>query len=104
MKIEVHRLRVNVKSLANEARLIRSEIRRAHDPDAKAYLACHRSRRLKPEARMAHLALAYCKGVPYRVVEQNAKSKPSYEQLLNKIRRFRFNEEGASVAKWIDSE
>lgn len=88
MKPVVHQLRVNVKSLAAEARFIREEIRRTRNQEAKESLASHRSYRLKPEARMAHLALAFVKGVPYRRVEAKAKNPPEFATLLRKLKRF----------------
>lgn len=104
MKPEVHALRVNVKSLAAEARLIRDEIRRATNPEAKASLACHRAWRVKPESRLAQLALAFVKGVPYRVVERNATSKVDAVKLANKIQRFVYIPRASSVREWLDKE
>jgi len=88
MKIAVHQLRVNVKSLAAEARFIRHEMRRTQSVEAKGSLAYHRRLRLKPEARLAHLALAYVKGVPYRKVENHCKDKVKSDALHKKINRF----------------
>jgi hypothetical protein len=88
MKPEVHKLRVNVKSLAAEASFIREEIKRARTTEAKNALAVHRMTRVKPEARLANLALAFVKGVPYEVVEANAKKEPSPVELHRKVLRF----------------
>jgi len=83
-----HRLRVNVKSLAAEAKFIREEIRRARKPETKNMLNGHRQYYLKPEARMAHLALAFVRGRPYRQVETNARTQPGDQDLLKKLYRF----------------
>lgn len=88
MKPEVHKLRVNVKSLAAEAKIIRDEIRRANTTEAKQALHDHRMTRVRPEARLAHLALAFTRGIPYKVAEANAREKPSVKDLTNKITRF----------------
>jgi hypothetical protein len=88
MKPEVHKLRVNVKSLAAEAKIIRDEIRRANTPDARMALHDHRMMRVRPEARMAHLALAFARGRSYKSVESNAKTEPSASELVKKITRF----------------
>lgn len=101
MKTEVHALRVNVKSLAAEARLIREEIRKARNPEAKASLACHRSWRVKPESRLAQLALAYVKGVPYRVVERTAKTPVDSAKLTNKLSRFTNHVDANVVRNWL---
>ena len=88
MKPEVHKLRVNVKSLAAEAKIIRDEIRRAATTEARQALHDHRMTRVRPEARLAHLALAFTRGVPYKSVEPKAKAKPRAKELANKIVRF----------------
>lgn len=88
MRPEVHKLRVNVKSLAAEARIIRDEMRRATTPEARNALHDHRMTRVRPEARAAHLALAFVRGMPYKVAEASAKDKPNVRDLANKISRF----------------
>jgi hypothetical protein len=88
VNVSIHQLRVNVKSLAAEATIIREEVRKARVKEAKDRLYHHRVWRLKPEARLAHLALAYIKGVPYKKVEPNTKNPPSADALTQKLRRF----------------
>jgi len=88
MKPEIHKLRVNVKSLAAEAKIIRDEIRRATTTEAKAALHDHRMARVRPEARLAHLALAFTRGVPYKVAETKAREIPSVKDVTNKVTRF----------------
>jgi hypothetical protein len=88
MKPEVHKLRVNVKSLAAEAKIIREEIRRAETTEARQALHDHRMVRVRPEARLAHLALAFMKGRPYKMAESTARSEPVIADLVKKITRF----------------
>ena len=88
MKPEIHKLRVNVKSLAAEAKIIRDEIRRATTTEAKNALHDHRMMRVRPEARLAHLALAFTRGMPYKAAETSAREKPSVKDLTNKVTRF----------------
>jgi len=102
MKPEVHKLRVNVKSLAAEAKIIRDEIRRARTPEAKAALHSHRMFRVRPESRMAHLALAFVRGVPYKTAEANARAKPDAKELANKTVRFAPRRDAINeVAEWL---
>lgn len=104
MKPEVHKLRVNVKSLAAEAKIIRDEIRRARTPEARAALHNHRMQRVRPEARLAHIALAFTRGVPYRMVETNAREKPEVKALVNKIVRFASTADAdKKVRDWLRS-
>jgi len=88
MKFAVHQLRINVKSLAAEARYIREEIKKARTSDYKNALVGHKKWRLKPEARLAHLALAFAKGVPYHSVEVNSRTTPECSELRKKLKRF----------------
>src|SRR5688500_5552827 len=67
----IHRLRVNVKSLAAEARIIRQEERRA-GPAYRYEMSAHRRGRLREEARYAQLALAFVRGKPYKSAEREA--------------------------------
>jgi len=98
-----HKLRVNVKSLAAESRFIRHEMRRTRNPEVKATLACHRALRVKPEARLAHLALAFVKGVPYRHVEQKAKTAVQSAELAKKVGRFAYLPDcETAVRSWLE--
>lgn len=101
MKTEVHQLRVNVKSLAAEARFIREEMKRATTAEARNALSIHRMVRLKPEARLAHLALAFVRGVPYSVVENHAASAPVIASLHAKIKRFVWDVAEKQVKQWL---
>ena len=70
----VHTLRVNSKSLAAEAKIIRQEAKRC-GPYYYFGLDHHRRGRLREEARVTHLALAFIRGTPYKSVEQKT-NKP----------------------------
>ena len=100
MKTAIHKLRVNVKSLTAEARFIRQEIKRARSTDTKNDLHNHRLLRVKPQARLAHLALAYLRGTPYKVAENATKSEPEARDLTNKLSRFERVEQ-RSVEEWL---
>lgn len=63
-KMAIKRARVNIKSLAAEAGIIRKEIRRTNDVGAKNDLHYHRMLKVRPEARLANLAMAFLKGRP----------------------------------------
>lgn len=86
----IHSLRVNIKSLAAEARIIRQETRRA-GPAYRNALAEHRRGRLRSEARYAHLAQAFIRGRAHREVEVKTREPAwktlSYAYLARKIER-----------------
>jgi hypothetical protein len=67
-------LRVKIKSLAEEARIIRHEEHRAsayHRGLLCAKLRDHRVKEVRPEARAALLAYAFLRGRPYTTVERS---------------------------------
>lgn len=101
MRPEIHRLRVNVKSLAAESRIIRAEMRKA-DKTSRHLLDLHRSTRVRPEARLAHLALAWAKGRTYPQAEAKTTQPVSAQRLTEKVNRFlsRRVEQG-EIDRWL---
>jgi len=97
----VHQLRVNVKSLAAEARYIREEIQRAKTQEARELLSAHRTQRLKPESRLAHLALAFIRNTPYKKVEPKTKTPPSPQNLTKKIKKFTHTDQN-TIETWLN--
>ena len=98
---QIKALKVKIKSLAEEARIIRLEERRAilvgHPPECRnkyrddalyVSLRDHRVKDVRQEQRCAMLAYAYLRGVPYKSVEQNAKKEISYARVRDLIRKF----------------
>ena len=88
----IHKLRVNIKSLAAEARIIRQESRRAGYPYS-GILTEHRRGKLREEARYSHLALGYVRGRSYASMEGSKRlerCKPSADQkvLMTKLSGF----------------
>jgi hypothetical protein len=100
-KVALHQLRVNVKSLASEAKIIRHEVKKSGDREVADSLHAHRMTRLKPEARLANLALAYVKGKNYSQVENNSKTKPSASALTRKLKRFVWQVDEPAIANWL---
>lgn len=83
----IHALRVNVKSLAAESRIIRKEERRA-GLLYRSSLHYHRTGRLREESRYAQLALAFLRKRKYESVEGPNSKVPEQSRLLEKINRF----------------
>jgi hypothetical protein len=96
----IHRLRVNIKSLAAEARIIRKEAKRA-GLEYEMELTAHRRGSLREEARYAHLALAFVRGVPYKRVEAGALVPPLDTKLSVKLARNRVSHKPESVRAWL---
>lgn len=97
----IHRLRVNVKSLAAEAKLIRHEERRA-GYQYQTELALHRRGRLRMEARYSQLALAFLRGRPYASVERGGMA--SGPILFAKVSRFYSTANPDAVYAWLDGK
>lgn len=66
----IHTLRINVKSLAQEARYIRREEQRCGHA-YREQLHIHRTVKVRWEARVAQLALAYVRGTSRESVENS---------------------------------
>jgi hypothetical protein len=62
-------LKIKVKHLAQEARIIRKEEQRSRG-DTRDWLYLHRINSVRPECRASHLAYAFSKGTPLAKVEK----------------------------------
>jgi hypothetical protein len=96
----IHKLRVNVKSLAAEARVIRHEAERCGTVYRDA-LTSHRRGRLREEARYAQLALAFYRSRPYRTVEQKCFAFPDLKRLTEKVKRYDWSVKDSDVHQWL---
>jgi hypothetical protein len=70
------KLRVKIKSLAEESRIIRKEELRTHGPIRES-LYLHRVGIVRTEARHSQLAFGIIQGKTLEQMEPNAKSKPN---------------------------
>jgi hypothetical protein len=108
MKTNVKMLKVKIKSLAEEAQIIRLEEKRAlartpdgkpskwTDPDLYQGLRLHRVGVVRSEQRHSLLAYAFLRGVPYRKVEPKVGRKdqpkwmsdPDWKKVGQMVERF----------------
>ena len=98
----IHRLRVNVKSLSAEARIIRKEAKRA-DAMYEMDLTLHRRGRLRLESRVAHLALAFVRGRPCMAADKTALLHIMPKRLHQKITAAGYRVDEQAVAAWMKS-
>jgi hypothetical protein len=61
---------------------------RNYNPDLRWTLREHRLVKVKPEARAAHLALGYLKGMPYRKMETIAFNAPNWAKVWYNVLSF----------------
>jgi hypothetical protein len=80
-------LKVKIKSLAEEARIIRkSEKKNAGRTRELLYL--HRVQDVRKEQRASLLAYAFLRGVPYKACEPNPKVKPDWNRVRKLVGKF----------------
>ena len=103
-------LRVKIKSLAAEAKIIRQEAKRyPGNSSERGCLNWHRISVVRNEARAAQLAYAFLRNIPYSVVESKG-SKPVDVSRVSKLAEKygywyvngRHKEEG--VLRWLAGE
>lgn len=83
-------LRVKLKSLAEETRIIRREERRTHGA-LREELYLHRTRAVGVEARLTHLAYGFIRGRTYEQMEATTKSPltpASWERVRAMLKKY----------------
>lgn len=88
MRDEIIRARVNIKSLTAEAKIIKDEIRRTNNISQKDMLYAHKTSKLKPEARLANLAIGWLKYKKRSEVENSFKKEIDPIDLFKKIKKY----------------
>lgn len=80
-------LKVKLKSLAAEARIIRKEEMRSHGTLRDA-LCIHRRVIVRSEARATHLAYGFLRGRQYIQLEHKAESAPDWKKVESMVKRY----------------
>lgn len=86
-KLAIKRARVNIKSLAAEIKIIKAEIRKTNDVIVKNDLHDHHINKVRPEARLANLAIGYLKRRKRYEIESTTK-EINFNKLREKIAKF----------------
>lgn len=84
-------LRVKLKSLAEEARIIRIEERRANKAGNYALqnsLVLHRTSIVRSEARATLLAYNYLRGLPYEACEAQGSTPPNWNKVEAMVKKY----------------
>lgn len=96
-------LRVKIKSLAEEARIIRQEEKRYRgDSSERGSLHWHRISIVRDESRAAQLAYAYLRRKPYRSVEQAAKKPVDVKRLTAIVKSFGGYSSESGLDEWLN--
>ena len=79
-------LKVKIKALVAESRIIRQEERK--NPHARIELAEHRRGIVRQIARINNLAYGFIRGMEYRKMERNTHTKPDWRKVWKIIENF----------------
>lgn len=88
MKNRIKQLKVKIKSLAAEARIIRLETHRTNDIVTKNDLATHRTGIVREEARYSQLAYAFLRGRSYASIEAKTEKELDLARVRKLVERF----------------
>jgi hypothetical protein len=89
MKTRVKMLKVKIKTLAEEARIIRLEERRAQAGSRlQGELHGHRVGEVRHEQRCSLLAYAFLRGIPYASCEKNPATQPDWKRVAKLVEKF----------------
>lgn len=108
MKTMVKMLKVKIKSLAAEARIIRLEERRCGKDDAaRCSLHEHRVGIVRTEQRLSLLAYAFIRGRSLSSVEPKSSTPPDWNRVGKLVEKFgttdyyKRQEQSAAFKEWI---
>jgi hypothetical protein len=95
-------LKVKIKSLTQEARIIRTEERRARTKELRDGLAAHRRGIVRSEARHAQLAYGYLRGRALKTIEATHRvgHAPSWKRVASLVARYGSAELAEKLASW----
>lgn len=79
-------LKVKLKSLAAEARIIRQE--EARNKHMRLGLMAHRRDVVRPEARATHLAYSFLRGKRYADIERHVRTDPDWGKIQKMVERY----------------
>ena len=81
-------LKVKIKSLAEEARIIRKETHRAKNISIKNGLAEHRKGIVRFEARHTQLAYGFLRGLAYSQMESKTHTEPTWKRMRKMVEKY----------------
>lgn len=81
-------LKVKIKSLAEEARIIRKEERNQKNHSIRSEMQSHRIIIVREESRNALLAYGFIRGREYKQMEKNAKTQPNWRRIKKLIQKY----------------
>lgn len=92
-------LKIKIKSLAAESRIIRREELRRKPGDIRTGLYLHRINVVRREQRLALLAYGFLRGRDYTAIETAPMTQPDWSKLGPMVERFADEKERAGVGE-----
>lgn len=101
-------LKIKLKSLAAEARIIKTQERKMRGPKwgpsyQRSLLRQHRLDVIRPECRATHLAYGYLRGHPIDRIEPCAKSEPDWGRVVSMIKKYGTIQQVKDFDSWRSS-
>lgn len=81
-------LKVKIKSLAAESRIIRLAVKQEKNDAVKYHLHCHRIYDIRIESRFSQLAYGFIRGREYEQIEKKAKIEPDWKRVKALVEKF----------------
>ncbi len=81
-------LKIKLKSLAAEAKIIRKEEKRAKSQSIRESLYRHRIDVVRYEARHTNIAYGFLRGRTYAQIETNPKTPPNWDKIRRMIEKY----------------
>ena len=81
-------LRVKIKSLMEEARIIRKEEKRARFGQLREELHFHRVHLVRSEARSTHIAYGLIRGLPWERIEVSPQTPPNWKRIHEMLKKY----------------
>jgi len=100
-------LKMKVKSLAAESRIIRAQELKLKGKNWCSLanpLRDHRRGPLRAEARDTHIAYGYLKGRTYRQMEDDPKTAPNLENIARMVKKYGTEEFSKSLVTWLSEK
>lgn len=93
-------MKIKVKSLAAEAKIIRTHERQTTGAQRNS-LAEHRRGTVRYEARHSLLAYGYLRGVPYRAMEKSSKTPFNVSKVEHMVKKYGPAAHNEAFAAWL---
>jgi hypothetical protein len=97
-------LKVKIKSLAEEARIIRKETKRARSYTIKKGLDDHRKGAVRYEARHTHLAYGFLRGREYYQIEHTARTTPNWDKVRKMVKSYGVHYPAEQFIRYKDAQ